>query len=97
MIDEDPKKPSSISPRCADAHTAWDDAVSPSIGIIEAVAAATAQHPTDLPPLQRHIDTDTLDSLLRTGGSGVVRISFRYDTVEIMAASDGALVVRPLD
>ena len=97
MIDEDPKKPPSISPRCADSHAGWDDAAPPSVGIIEAVAAATAQHPADLSPLQRHIDTDALDSLLRTGGSGVVRISFRYDTVEVMAASDGALVVRPLD
>jgi len=97
MIDEDPKKPPSTAPRCAESLAAWDDAVSPSVGIIEAVAAATAQHPTDLPPLQRHIDTDALDSLLRTEGPGVVRLSFRYATVEVMAASDGALVVRPLD
>ena len=97
MIDEDPTEPPSISPRHADDRAAWDDAVSPSVGIIEAVAAATAQHPTDLPPLQHYIDTDALDSLLHGDGVDVVRISFRYDTVEVMAASDGALVVRSLD
>lgn len=83
-----------------------DGSDSPSMAVVEAVAAATDRDQTALPPLHGYVDADALDALL-TGGpnrgatpsraDGHVRVSFAYDGVEVTARSDGRIEVRPDD
>lgn len=48
-----------------------NDARSVTDTVIEAVAVATERDPISLPPLQRTIDADTLDSLFAPTESGI--------------------------
>jgi hypothetical protein len=73
----------------------WREGDSPSVAVIEAVAAATDRGPTDLPQLQRHLDGDALDALLdgTKPASGGVRVSFSYAGVDVAVDSDGNVAV----
>jgi len=62
----------SVQCRCAPVQEAdWsDDERSPSVTIIDAVAAAEGVEPTELDPLAEEIDLEALDHLLRNSASG---------------------------
>lgn len=63
----------------------------PSIGVVEAVGAATDRDAGALPQLGHVVDPDALDDLL--GRSGDVEISFEYAGVEVIVQSDGTVFV----
>lgn len=76
----------------------WTDGESPSMTIVDAVAATTGLDPLDLPPLQRYVDTDALNTLVENGESGdgaVLNLSFWYGGLEIVADSVEGVEVRP--
>jgi hypothetical protein len=68
----------------------WDDSEQPAVGIVNAVAAATGQRTTELPPLQHHVDTDALDTLL-TNGSSEIEITFTYASRLVSVSRDGTI------
>jgi len=63
----------------------------PSIGVVEAVAAATDRDADALPQLGRVIDPDALDYLLDRGGD--LEISFEYAGTEVTVQGDGTVFV----
>jgi len=62
-----------------------------SIGVVEAVAAATDRDAGSLPPLGRVIDPDALDDFLGRGGD--VEVSFEYAGTEVTVQGDGTVFV----
>ncbi|RLM34850.1 hypothetical protein DVK01_14375 [Haloarcula sp. Atlit-120R] len=71
----------------------WRKSGCPSVAIVEAVAAATNQETTDLPPLQEAIEADALDTLL-DGRSSSVATSFQYADTDVSVTGDGSIEVR---
>lgn len=69
----------------------WEEAGMPSTAVVEAVATARAVDPTELPPLNDHIDPDALDQLVQETSS--VQVSFVYDGADVFVTSDGAIRV----
>lgn len=69
----------------------WTEGNSPSVAVVEAVAALHDDHADGLPPLYRYVDTDSLDTLLDHQQSRSVEglISFEYDGHRVILASDG--------
>ncbi|WP_233563501.1 HalOD1 output domain-containing protein [Haloarcula sp. Atlit-7R] len=63
------------------------------MAIVGAVAAATNQETTDLPPLQETIEADALDTLL-DGQSSSVAASFQYAGTDVSVTGDGSIEVR---
>lgn len=68
----------------------WRTDGRPSVGLVNAVAAATNRRPTELPQLGRTVDPDSLDALLQ---SNDVTVSFQYADVDVTAHSDGTVLV----
>ncbi|WP_336022993.1 HalOD1 output domain-containing protein [Halobellus salinisoli] len=66
----------------------------PSATLVEAVAAATGQAMTDLPPLHRSIDPDALDALLTRGQSSSVTVSFRYADTDVSMNENGSIEIQ---
>jgi hypothetical protein len=62
-----------------------------SIGVVEAVAAATDRDAGTLPQLGHVIDPDALDDLLDRGGD--VEITFEYASTEVTVHGDGTVFV----
>jgi hypothetical protein len=65
-----------------------------SVTVVEAVTAATDRATTDLPPLQRAIDPDALDSLLSQGQSSSVTVSFEYAGADVWITANGTIQVQ---
>lgn len=72
----------------------WREADQPSMSLVEAVAAATDRTPADLPPLQRSIDADALNTLLTQGQSPQVTISFEYADTGVWIDGDGTIEIQ---
>lgn len=76
----------------------WDEGDSPSLAVVRAVADAADTDPTTLPPLQKTIDTDALDTLANgqgAGSAGWTRVSFAYTAFEVVVDSQGIVEVWP--
>jgi len=74
-------------------------ATTPSVAVIEIVARAVDREPTTLKPLYESLDSDALDSLLRSTGSvsedaQTVTVSFRFADRQVTVHSSGDVVVR---
>ncbi|WP_233562771.1 HalOD1 output domain-containing protein [Haloarcula sp. Atlit-120R] len=63
------------------------------MAIVEAVAAATNEEMTDLPPLHETIEASALNTLLDRQSSSVA-VSFQYAGTDISVAEDGGIEVR---
>jgi hypothetical protein len=63
----------------------------PSIGVVEAVGAATDRDADSLPQLGHTIDPDALDDLL--GRDEDVEVTFEYAETEVTVQSDGTVFV----
>jgi len=74
-------------------HHDWQGSEPPSVAVVEAVAAATDQTPTELPLLQNTLDPDALNALL-TGEPGSVTVSFQYAGAVVSASGDGSIKIR---
>lgn len=78
----------------------WAETDSPSLAIVEAVAAVTGRDPEGMDQLYDAIDPDALDRLVRqTGAEGRsdgVCLSFRYGGCTVIVAADGRVAVSPL-
>jgi len=74
-------------------HHNWQGLESPSVAVVEAVAAATDQTPTGLPLLQNTLDPDALNALL-TKGAASVTVSFQYAEAIVSASGDGSIKIR---
>jgi hypothetical protein len=85
---ETPDTPERTGSSAGTVRHDWSRSPQPSVLIVEAVAAATDRRPTDLPPLQKTIDADALDTLL-DGRPPNVTISFRYAGTTISVNGDG--------
>lgn len=61
--------------------------------IVAAVADVTGREPDALEPLYHTVDSDALDTLLDSGGSGAdvspMRVAFKYAGCDVEVASDG--------
>lgn len=72
----------------------------PSIGVLEAVTAATGTPATDLRPLYEVVDPDALDDLFRpSAGDGHANgaVSFRYAGCTVTVHADGRTDASPID
>jgi|GEM_PF-6186455 len=74
-------------------HHDWQGSEPPSVAVVEAVAAATDQTPTELPLLQNTLDPDALNALL-TGEAASVTVSFQYAGAVVSASGDGSIKIR---
>ncbi|TKX79085.1 hypothetical protein EXE53_17720 [Halorubrum sp. SD626R] len=70
----------------------WTDRDQPSMMIVEAVAAATNRPTTELPPLQKTLDVDALNTLLN-GQPSSVTVSFRYADTTVSVSENGSIEV----
>ena len=70
----------------------WQLSDQPSVVIVEAVAAATNRPVTELPLLQKTIDTDALDAILKNKAPSV-SISFRYAGTTVWVDGEGSIEV----
>lgn len=69
---------------------------SPAMAVIETVAAAVDQQPSDLDRLYEHVDTDALDAFIQSyspGGSDVT-LTFSYAGHLVSVDATGEVVVR---
>lgn len=68
---------------------------SPVHAVVTAVAAREDADPCDLPPLERVVDTDALETLLTTSGgrSAVRRVTFTYCGYAVTVRSSGTVTV----
>ncbi|WP_336035039.1 HalOD1 output domain-containing protein [Halobacterium yunchengense] len=80
------------------ARSDWSTADSPSEAVVHAVAAGTDVDPVELDPLQKYVDVDALDALVRSASDGL-HVSFDYEDVGVFVASAGTVEVydEPLD
>ena len=71
--------------------------VSPSTGVVMAVAAVTGRSATSLVPLYQAIDPDALDRLVGRGGARdggrPVRVTFQYEDATVAVDSSGTVHV----
>lgn len=68
--------------------------MSPSIAVVERVAALEATDPTALPPVYETVDTDALDALVESASksdSSNFQIEFPYYGHEITVATNGVI------
>lgn len=76
----------------------WSETV-PSTAVAETVAEAVNEAPTEIPPLYESIDTDALDSIIRSNGHqprGQHRcISFSYAKLWVTIDGSGMVSVNP--
>jgi hypothetical protein len=78
----------------------WTDDGPPSVGVVEAVAAATGRDPLELPALSETIDPDALNSMLapdtarEASGGNTVQVTFEYAGVVVLVDSTGLIEVR---
>ena len=101
MTDESerpPEEQSDVTDRPVCARYEWSS-TSPSTAVIETVAIAVNREPTALEPLYESLDSDALDTLLRSTGStskdaGTVTISFKYAGQQVTVHSRGDVIVR---
>ena len=64
--------------------------------IIHEIAEQTGRDPLDLPPLNDYIDTDAIDSLLRSNAtkkSRKIQLEFQYDGHQVTVLQDKSLSV----
>lgn len=71
----------------------WTDAGQPSEGVVEAVSDATDSDPLDTEPLQRYVDTESLDALVGSKREDHVRVTFTYDGFGVVVDSSGTVEV----
>lgn len=95
MTDAD-RDPSESAAEGTDEHRATYDweSTEPSTGVVETVADATGREPLALPRLYGAVDSDALDSLLRSSDRET-SVSFAFAGCEVTARSDGEVAVRP--
>ncbi len=74
-------------------HYDWHGGDTPSIAVPEAVAAVTNRSVTAVPPLQKAIDADALDVMVRSGDPSSVRVSFAYAGTEVTITGDGRIEI----
>lgn len=86
----------STDPDGSTARHRWDGETAPSVVIVEAVAEVTGEEPAEMPPLQRTIDMDALESLVGERGESSVRLSFEYVGTEVTVESGGTIEVSRL-
>ena len=67
----------------------------PSMLVVQAVASATGEDPTDMDPLYAVVDPDALDALFVGGVEG--RVHFDYHDCEVAVYSDGRVTVGDVD
>lgn len=90
----DDEETSTAGTPTADGRTVrnhWDEETAPSVAVIEAVAATTGLEPTEMPPLQRTVDVEALDDLLRSRPDSSVRLSFEYAGMRVTVVGDGGV------
>jgi hypothetical protein len=63
----------------------------PTVGVVEAVAAATDRDPGSLPQLGHVVDPDAIDDLLASDPD--VEIDFEYADTTVTVYGDGTVVV----
>lgn len=89
----DPTGPGTMT--TGDAHR------STSRRVIEAVADETGTDQTELEPLYRTLDPDSLDALFshpRSGGSGgILRVEFTFGGCRVVVSSDDTVAVSAAD
>lgn len=82
-------------------HASFDpQEVSASSAVIESVASVMRCDPLEIDPLYEYVDTDSLDSLVRSGrgkASPYLSTSFRFEEADVTVRADGTIVVAPDD
>ncbi|MDH5018642.1 HalOD1 output domain-containing protein [Halobacterium rubrum] len=75
------------------SHTTYDlgEYDRPTVGVVEAVAAATDRDPGSLPQLGHVVDPDAIDDLLASGPD--VEIDFEYADTTVTVRGDATVVV----
>lgn len=79
-----------------DVPLGTDRSEQPSVAIVETVAMATDSDPLEMPPLHRYVDVDALDALVAGSEDrpeGHVRVSFRYDGVDVVVRDGGRVEI----
>lgn len=75
-----------------------ESADSPSIALVEAVAAIEGCDPTALDPLGDTIDVDALNTVVHhSDGTRSIEVTFPYEGYRVTIRSDGAMEVLPID
>ena len=77
------------------ADRRFDGVTSPTVAVVEALAAARDVHPTDLPPLNDVVDCTAIDRLFQLdGGPGAPRVlSFSVGGLNVFVRDDGSVRV----
>ncbi|MFW5934217.1 MAG: HalOD1 output domain-containing protein [Halolamina sp.] len=73
----------------------WDGETTPSIAVVEAVAATRGRRVENLPTLQQSVDPDALDALFTGDADSVLRLSFEYAGTSVTLYGDGRIDVLP--
>ena len=74
----------------------FDDDTSPTVAVVEALAAARGVSPTDLEPLNDVVDCAALDRLFQPGvgpAHAPALLSFSVDGLNVFVRDDGAVRV----
>lgn len=66
---------------------------SPSLRVIDALAAVTDTDPLELPPLYEVIDPEALDALFRPDSGVEGTVQFTFGPHEITVRSDGTVAI----
>lgn len=80
----------------AQAKFNWNHSGSAPVAIVEAVASATGQQPTEMEPLSDVIDTDSLEELFastRSTPRDTGHVQFQYQGCYVQVSASGAVSV----
>lgn len=66
---------------------------SPSLRVVDALAAATDTDPLELAPLYEVVDPEALDRLFDADATGRARVQFEYDGHAVEVRGDGTVAV----
>lgn len=78
----------------------WAD-VLPSTAVVESIATATNRKPLTLPPLQKAVNADAVDSLFARDGpdrqAAAASVSFQYAGHQVTVHHSGVVEVQQVD
>lgn len=78
-------------------HDRWTDR-SPSVAVVEAVAAMTGDEPTAIEPLTESVNPDAMDRLIEPGTPRTdLSVTFTYNGCTVTAEANGDITVALTD
>lgn len=72
----------------------WTSNGSPSMTVVDAIAAVTGTEPEEMEPLHSVVDSDALDAILSSGKEADLQAEFGYMERSVTVTANGEVIIR---